>query len=84
MSVGGTRGVCRAQERNVQASGGGASGFVSLGALMLGSAAVRHARGDNRGAGDDRQAPPPPDTSREPRAESVETDSLPQGDGNSE
>ncbi len=38
---------------NVQASGGGASGFASLGVIILGTSALRHVRGTEQDPGHD-------------------------------
>lgn len=44
---------------NVQASGGGASGFASLGAIILGTSALRYVRGTDHGPRHDDEIQPP-------------------------
>lgn len=50
---------------NVQASGGGAEGFASLGAIILGTTALRYIRDTDRESKHDDQIPSPPDTTGE-------------------
>lgn len=60
---------------NVQASGGGAEGFASLGAIILGTAALRHIRGSDRDVKQEDQVQPPPDTTSDAQEDSEQPDS---------
>lgn len=50
---------------NIQAHGGGAGGFASLGALVLGTTAMQRLCETEQEAGQKNEGPPPPDTAHE-------------------
>lgn len=60
---------------NVQASGGGAEGFASLGAIILGTTALRYIRDTDHDSRHDDQIPSPPDTTAEQQENSDQSGS---------